>query len=35
MLCHLYITNKESFNFIILDKPKEIKGYYYIGSLDL
>lgn len=35
MLCHLYVVNKEKFHINVLNDAREIKGYYYIGSLDL
>jgi len=33
-LAHLYVANSDSFRFYEADNPKEIKGYYYIGSVE-
>ena len=34
-LAHLYVENKETFEFFKEKNPKEIKGYYYIGSIKI
>jgi hypothetical protein len=34
-LAHLYVTNSEGFTFFETSNPKEIKGYYYMGSVTL
>jgi len=34
-LAHLHITNSDSFRFFQEENPKEIKGYYYIGSVEV
>ena len=34
-LAHLYVENKETFEFFKAEKPKEIKGHYYIGSIKI
>ena len=34
-LAHLYVENKETFEFFKTENPKEIKGYYYIGSIKI
>lgn len=34
-LAHLYITNKETFNFHIEENPSEKKGYTYEGTFEL
>jgi nitroreductase len=32
-LAHLYIAYPDKFRFSVLDKPKQLKGHYYIGSV--
>jgi nitroreductase len=34
-LAHLYVTNSENFRFFEAENPKEIKGYYYMGTVEL
>ena len=34
-LAHIYAENKETFEFFRTENPKEIKGYYYIGSIKI
>ena len=34
-LAHLYVENKETFEFFKTENPKEIKGHYYIGSIKI
>ena len=34
-LAHIYTENKETFEFFKTENPKEIKGYYYIGSIKI
>lgn len=34
-LAHIYIENKDNFEFFTLDKPISIKRYYYIGSFKI
>jgi nitroreductase len=34
-LAHLYVANSERFNFFEAENPKEINGYYYVGSVKI
>ena len=34
-LAHLYVENKETFEFFNTENPKAIKGHYYIGSIKI
>ncbi|MCL2135179.1 MAG: nitroreductase [Candidatus Bathyarchaeota archaeon] len=34
-LAHLYVANSEKFRFFETENPKEIKGYYYVGSAEI
>jgi nitroreductase len=34
-LAHLYVANSERFNFFEAANPKEISGYYYMGSTEI
>ena len=34
-LAHIYVENKETFEFCKTENPKEIKGHYYIGSIKI
>lgn len=34
-LAHIYVENKETFEFFKTENPKEIKGHYYIGSVKI
>lgn len=34
-LAHIYAENKETFEFFKVENPKEIKGYYYIGTIKI
>jgi nitroreductase len=34
-LAHLYVANNERFNFFEATNPKEISGYYYVGSTEI
>ena len=34
-LAHLYVTNPDKFSFSVQGKVKEVKGYYYIGSVKI
>jgi nitroreductase len=34
-LAHLYVENKDTFKFFTVENPKQIKGYYYIGSVEI
>jgi nitroreductase len=33
-LAHLYVENSERFKFFEVENPKEVKGYYYMGSAE-
>jgi nitroreductase len=34
-LAHLYVGNKDTFRFFTVENPKQMKGYYYIGSVEI
>jgi len=34
-LCHMYISNPDSFNYYISNSAPEVKGHRYIGSFDI
>ncbi|MDR2720549.1 MAG: nitroreductase [Nitrososphaerota archaeon] len=34
-LAHLYVANSERFRFFEVLNPKEIKGYFYVGSVEI
>jgi len=34
-IAHLYVTNQERFRFFKTANPQEIKGHYYIGSIEI
>ncbi|MDR2719382.1 MAG: nitroreductase [Nitrososphaerota archaeon] len=34
-LAHLYVANSSCFSFFEAENPKEIDGYYYVGSVEL
>ncbi len=34
-LAHLYVANKESFEFFKIDNPTELDNYYYVGSFKI
>ena len=34
-LAHLYVTNQDKFSFSVQDKPKQVKGHYYVGSVEI
>ncbi|MCL2642309.1 MAG: nitroreductase [Candidatus Bathyarchaeota archaeon] len=34
-LAHLYVANNECFKFFEVPNPKELKGYFYVGSVEL
>lgn len=34
-LAHLYVINSEHFRFFEMSKHKEIKGHFYVGSIDI
>lgn len=31
-LAHMYVSNPDTFRFFIVDDPKKVEGYYYMGS---
>lgn len=35
VLSHLYITNKNTFNFYIKDNPQKLDNYYYEGTFEI
>jgi nitroreductase len=34
-LAHLYVDNSDRFRFFEVEKPKELKGHYYMGSVEI
>lgn len=34
-ISHMYISNEETFKYFVIDNPKEIKGYKYIGTFNI
>ena len=34
-LAHLYVSNRDTFDFKVLDNPVELKGYDYVGTVSI